>query len=991
MKIVDLIKLAKDDTKVEELNEIIENNTPIEDIGTFLMINQEIRYKITEMLFKNDQTKEYVIKQTNRNMVQTLYDIYMGKSEVNEAEKAIYENYMKDYFKIGIEIDCDNSTGRDLIKTIRILSRKKLGERKETQEFFRKAYVDNDVWSIYIKAIKKMVDKIKEKESISNDEMIEYDKTLEYYFDSTIPGYNIKESETVLKLIEKNPNLDISKIKSLDALMKAYKNSKDGNNRRVKEDEIVSVILDYEDKLKGSGSNKKLQYSIIEEMNQKIDSNTYGKINEKGETIISKKEFAYALKIIENPTLANYDTLEKLRKIFDSSKIEIQIGRREIKKIIENQEIFYKMGGTFPNLQDTIIHSIDNYIKTMLDNIENRKDEITQEEKDIISKYLNVNFKISLDKNYETEEMAELICQIRGMVYPNSKYNLINISDKKDTVQFFQKEYTDSKIFNKYINKIYLLSDKMTESNGISKEEFRKYDNIFKKISYIFNRTHKNFTGIMKKIYDQSIQLGERSKTIENVMELYVHESSIGIDLRDIVSKEGCLILLSYYQDQLRKSAKDINENSAVMHFIRAAQKGVFSEIQSKYIIQQLEERNKNVQIPDMRQYDAKVESFEEMTQEEYNEFIEQISEIRLQQGKMPQKYSDYIIRHAITSEENSGIVERALEDMAENELEDMGIQDYSVRVEEQEFFGKKTTTGNHSVFNTNKIYLSRDGIKNNGNIFYISTIAHECTHAEQYLQTKTEKMNGSRYMMLKESIVKEENPGFYSTNYKYMFEEIEARIQGYLKRAKILKRMGFSQKEIMEFDVGNLKQKIINSCEEKKIAKDKVINDKKENIDMIFLETLQNNPELIEQYETLKFEYENVDGKIQRRSCADILKTYEEQLNQTEDKKEIGRISNLFSKILFNDTLITEEKKQEELEQLLQMNSDNKIVNAFRDKLIKTQFPQNNLVDKLTESLKMAYESTSATQREEVSKDLGNLRRNPKDKIQDETLERGK
>lgn len=665
MKLLDLIKLVKDETKIEELNEIIRQNLTIEDIGPFLMFDQEIRNKITNILFINDQLKEYIIKQINENMVQTLYDIYIGKSEIKQVEKYMYENYMRDYFKTGIEIDCDNATGRDLIKTIRLLSRGNLGKRKETQEFFQKAYVDNKVWSTYMNAIEKMVERIKQKDSITSDEIAEYDKTFKYYFESVKLGYNVKEVETMLKLVQQNPNLDITQIHSLDTLVKEYKTQKNSNSEIRKEDEIFSIVLDYEKMLENRGI--KLQDSLFEEMKESINNGTYGQIN--GETIIFKKEFAFALKVAENPMAVDYDTIEKLQTIFASDKIQVQIGRREIEKIIEDQETFYAIMGIFPNLQDMIIHNIDNHIKTVLENIENRKDEITQEEKDIISKYLNFNFKNSLDKNYETQDIAELVYQIRGMAYPNASYNLVKIGDRKETVQFFQKEYIQNKIFRKYADKVYSLSYRMAFNNEMSKEEFRKYDNIIKRLTYEIDRSRDGFSVVMKKVYDKSIQLGERSETIENIMELYVHENSPEINLPDIMSQEGYLILLSYYQEQLGKSAKEINENSAVMHFIRAAQKGVFSEIQSKYIVQQLEERNKNVQIPDMSQYDTKIENFEEMTQEEYEEFIERVSEIRLQQGKMPQKYSDYIVRHAIISKENNGIVERALEDMVENEV----------------------------------------------------------------------------------------------------------------------------------------------------------------------------------------------------------------------------------------------------------------------------------------------------------------------------------
>ena len=50
-----------------------------------------------------------------------------------------------------------------------------------------------------------------------------------------------------------------------------------------------------------------------------------------------------------------------------------------------------------------------------------------------------------------------------------------------------------------------------------------------------------------------------------------------------------------------------------------------------------------------------------------------------------------------------------------------------------------------------------------------METALHEHTHAEDDEQIVNGKLNGIRYKMLKENIIRKSNPSFYDDNYRYI------------------------------------------------------------------------------------------------------------------------------------------------------------------------------------------------------------------------------
>ena len=90
--------------------------------------------------------------------------------------------------------------------------------------------------------------------------------------------------------------------------------------------------------------------------------------------------------------------------------------------------------------------------------------------------------------------------------------------------------------------------------------------------------------------------------------------------------------------------------------------------------------------------------------------------------------------------------------------------------------------------------------------------------------------------------------------------------------------------------------------------------------------------------------------------------------LKQAKSQKEIEKISSLCSEILLNGVDVPEEKMQEELEQLMAFKSENPIINAYKNKVLKIKFPKGMV---MMSSMNSMYNKHSAQEREEVRQSL--------------------
>ena len=514
--------------------------------------------------------------------------------------------------------------------------------------------------------------------------------------------------------------------------------------------------------------------------------------------------------------------------------------------------------------QKETLEKIMKEITNMLIKIIVRSEEIKAEEKTIYSEYMQKYYKKSVELNYDTIEMSMLFKIIIGLVNKDKQFNTIDIKDKPETYDFFIKEYSKYNPLEIYVEKIKNLAEILKEEN-ITKEEYKKYDYIIRNLNY--NYKFQEMEQIKNLLIEKGKKLNIKSIALNAEIEMYIAKT-IFLERENKIEDDTNNIML-YYENQLQRSAREINNNGAIMHLIKEARLEKLPKEDSEKIMNILNERNFNKEIPDMEKYEINIRTMKKLKEKDFESFFNDISEIRLHKGKVPQKYIDYILKQVILSniDEQQYIseIQRALEDFAENELEQKGIKDVSVSIVQPEILGQINAIG---VFDekTKKIMFSKIRFEDIGMIKKIEKILHECEVAQISDDISKLKINYKNYLILKEKIISDIYPEYYSENYQYMFQEIEARKQAYIRRRQILQRLDFSEEEIMNMDADEV-QKQIDKCNiEENKGYNKTFNGKK-GINQIFIDVLQKNTEILEKYPIFNKQFENYENIIEART----------------------------------------------------------------------------------------------------------------------------
>ena len=896
--------------------------------------------------------KNNMLKQINL-MLTALFKKFnnKGNQELSEDAKNISESYFRNYFEEGIDLDITNENGRNLFREIMIA--------RERSSFIIEQFQTNKIFIKYRNSVYKMINK--DLENLSAEEMMEYDKTLKFHFSNVVMGYAIPEYEAALKLVQMK-DIDITKLESLDYLCERYANEKvKPGSRMIESDKIFSVILDYDILLKNKGIVKKGQYSPIKEMEQAILDGKFGENNN-----LQKEETAFVLKILQNPGILNDEVNSKLIQILNNTEIQLNIGTKEMRELLQDKQKFNQICEVCPNLEDKILKQMNIYIVSILKDIYEKQRNIVLQEKESYTQYLKNYFELALDKGRDMLEMSELFCLANDLSHPDVYYNIRKLKNKKETVDFLKDEFENNEVHPKYTQQMIKISNTLKMDESITKELFKYYDNIF--YEFRFKIENKEEASIFQAIEEVSGKLKMPSKSIEDQIDIHLERCIEGLEVPE--QEEFYEMIRQYYERQLQGTALEINQNGTICHMIRAAQKGMLPENISNWILASLEERkNKSVnfQISD---------SIEDM---------ESIAEIRLQHGRIPREYCESIIKQAILQKKQmikySRMIERVLEDFTEYELEDSKINSYYISVVNQHLFNDGDTVGEQNS-SVKTIKISRQRYQMMGVFKILETVLHESTHAEQADQIANQQVNRETYKMLKEKILRKENDEFYDDNYLHMYSEIDARKNGYIKRLQRLRKIGLSDSQIMELQTSDVKQTISEYLKYYEEGKVKKVGTENKDVNTTFFEILQEKSELLEEYPILSIEFEKNGDSVRRKSFVKILKSYEQTLNSVNNIKEKQRMSGLYAEVLLNSGPINEANIEKELNELIEFQSDNSIISAYKNKILTTIFPKE-MVSMLT--MRKMYENTSEEQRKKLQKELQQELQNRKKFIQNE------
>lgn len=784
---------------------------------------------------------------------------------------------------------------------------------------------------------------------LSADEVERFDRIFVFVLDITNIGYPNKEAEMALRLAQRQ---DVTELRLLEYLLFKYDMEKNNTNtKKEKLDEVFSIILDYDILLKIKDVEGGRHYSPIDEMTQAIKKGTFGKDNK-----LSKEEFAFSMRMLQNPKILDDDTNQKLREILRTADMNLEIGKREMLYLLENTEVFEQITEGLSALKTNILKQIHIYIYSILKEISNKQREITLQERMICSRYFKNYFEKSVENNFTTQEFTQLFFLIFDLANPNVVFNIRKINNQQETTKFFENEFVGNQMWEKFDAKLVEEIKKIKMNQNIGIEEFQIYDKMFLEYSYRVVIDDVDNIEIIRVLNEQAKKLKIPSRTLENEIEKYIY---------DCMNNEGEYnnqdfyeIILDYYERQLEGSAVEINNNTAISHLIRAAQIGRLHGNTTTRILEKLEERKQKNPILQITET------------EDLETYMNNVAEIRLQQGRMPMEACEFIIKQAILNlngmNKHFGMIQRAFEDFTEYQLKKSGLTNYFVAVQEQPFLEKKTYAGLQDYFRK-IIMISKLKLSSMGAYRILETVLHEHTHAEDDEQIENGQLNGIKYRMLKEYIIEEHRPSFYDDNYQYMFCEINARIKGYMKRIKVLRGWGLTDEQIAKLQKDDIQTKVKEYCEECREGKTKKLGDVSKDVNAMFFELLQENEGILDEYPALQMEFEVKGEKIQRKSFVNMLQEFEHLLSQTESQKEVARISNLYSEILLNGGEIEEERKKDEIEQLIAFKSENPIIMAYRDRVIKVKFTRQMA---MAATMKNFYEKTSAEERKKVCSD---------------------
>ena len=419
-------------------------------------------------------------------------------------------------------------------------------------------------------------------------------------------------------------------------------------------------------------------------------------------------------------------------------------------------------------------------------------------------------------------------------------------------------------------------------------------------------------------------------------------------------------------------------------------------EIQNKFKV-----FKENTEKPEMEKYEIEINCLKDMDEIKFNNFIEDLKKLKNCEGTLPEKYCDYLIKQKLDSnsilnknlEQYLPIFKRAFEDKARSILKSYGIDNYIVQITNEL---EEDTLG---VQGFKYIRFAEEQLKNlnDNNINAIITMFHETRHALQNKHMEYDnQFSANEYKMLKEQIIRIYNPKFYNKNYKFMINEIDARIHGRKGAYTYLKEIGFSNKKILDmdgkdfFECYNEKQKL--EMENYKLARKKIDSDgEKKLVNNIFWEILQDNQQLIKEYPVLEIEF---DESGARRHGISILKDYEEALNESinnPEKLNDNRLK-LIPSILEDRSEVYVDTIIEDSEMLLNYYTDNKIVKKYRDIIIKNEILKQ-INDSSKEKAVYIYEDDKNEEaKENFNRLVQNIYKfamqNPEEKISNTILE---
>lgn len=513
-----------------------------------------------------------------------------------------------------------------------------------------------------------------------------------------------------------------------------------------------------------------------------------------------------------------------------------------------------------------------------------------------------------LDDDLKLQEYEHIVENVNSMEveygyeYCNIAIDLWELSSSELQEHEFDYviNYTDNlKLSKKYKNKELMLQEFWKKTNDdVKKQNPQILIKIMFEISKYYSVKREFIEDIM-----QNINIYSKEFSQEIALRL--------LDFESILQNSG-KSFEEFLIEQLNDSETPLFDNTFVSGIAQKIDKGLLSDTISESLKKRIISERERIDTSnvDLEKYSDKINNFQNMSEEEFSQFSIDIKLLKMKNGRIPEKYCDYIILQAIRKnstlnkdfEKNQSLLKRAFEDKSTYITEAKGLNPIEFRFckLEDETTGAAISFSNETkliTYETEKIYQPIDIIK---------TMYHEIQHACQNKDINSGKLTDkNQYRMIKEKILREIDQNYYNKNYDNLYSEIDARLQALIQTKECLQYLGLTKEEIEEikfdmYDGYGFQKAMENEERDLKQADDKIFKNKLQKLDKIFEKEIVNNPKYLELFPILKREFKS-DG---------TKKTEEEMKKKMED--EIAGNPENRNQILFEYSVIMDRSLDE-------------------------------------------------------------------------------
>lgn len=223
---------------------------------------------------------------------------------------------------------------------------------------------------------------------------------------------------------------------------------------------------------------------------------------------------------------------------------------------------------------------------------------------------------------------------------------------------------------------------------------------------------------------------------------------------------------------------------------------------------------------------------------------------------------------------------------------------DFNIEIVNQEYIdGLSKLCNVEGLLLDKTIYLEKDSVLaiKNKDIEILRIIMHEVHHVKQrHMLEYNEVCYKALLLIIEQIIIMEMNDKYYKDNYKYFFEEIDARLEA---EFELYDYLSIHSDATLNKELSDICDNV-SECEEDTENLLRVVNDKTYDREELFDRIISRKPEYIDYYPLLNFYY-NPDGS--KISIGSIIARSNYEFKNKKDKKIAEKVKRMDYHVIQN------------------------------------------------------------------------------------------